>query len=325
MVADLHRPFAAVGHVTIGTSDATAGVDALAPRLELGVLRLQHWRFGLAVRPVPEAGFVVVGLDLVGLQALVPRVRQHLTLALEVVLNVALPADEAAHLLAARHGVDVVVVAGLGAAGGAVLAPLDDARQVRQIGVARGKCLDAVEEAGPRHSQLHGRGIMAIDAGDRVRNQPLALGVFLVMGLLVGHGAGFDKPGLDVAAAEVAIKRQDRGVAVQAGAGLLHLVDALGLLLVREHVGVPALLAVVEAEGVAGEDALEARVSLELGGRQPVAAAEFAALVVGGPQVAVVLAREVAAPDRRVHRVLGEVGEFEILFARLALALHDVH
>ena len=45
------------------------------------------------------------------------------------------------------------------------------------------------------------------------------------------------------------------GVAVQAGAGLRPLGDAPGLLLVGEHVGVAAPVAVVDGEGVAGEGA----------------------------------------------------------------------
>jgi hypothetical protein len=40
VAADLHRPLALVGHVAVGAAHAAAGVDALAPELELGVLGL---------------------------------------------------------------------------------------------------------------------------------------------------------------------------------------------------------------------------------------------------------------------------------------------
>ena len=63
------RADALVGHVAVGAGHAGAGVDALAPHLELGVLRLQDRRAGLGVRPVLEADLVVVGEDLVGLAA----------------------------------------------------------------------------------------------------------------------------------------------------------------------------------------------------------------------------------------------------------------
>ena len=52
VVADLDRALAHVGHVAVGAGDAAAGVDALAPHLELGVLGLEHRRAGLGVRPV---------------------------------------------------------------------------------------------------------------------------------------------------------------------------------------------------------------------------------------------------------------------------------
>ena len=109
MVADLHRAGALVRHVAVGAGHARPRVDALVPHLELGVLGLEHRRAGLGVRPVLEAVLLVVGEDLVGLQALVPRIGETLLGALEVVLDVALAADVGAHLLARRHRVDVVV------------------------------------------------------------------------------------------------------------------------------------------------------------------------------------------------------------------------
>ena len=77
-------------------------------------------------------------------------------------------------------------------------------------------------------------------------------------GLLQRHGADRLEALHHVAAARLAVGRDDRGVAVQAGARLLELLDALGVVLVLEHEGVAAALAVVHAERIAGEDALAA-------------------------------------------------------------------
>ena len=65
VVADLQRALALVGHVAIGAGHARARVDALVPHLELRVLRLEHRRAGVGVRPVLEAALVVVSQDLV--------------------------------------------------------------------------------------------------------------------------------------------------------------------------------------------------------------------------------------------------------------------
>ena len=70
----LSAPDALVGHVAVGAGHAGARVDALVPHLELGVLGLERRRAGLGVRPVLEADLVVVGEDLLDLEALGPRV-----------------------------------------------------------------------------------------------------------------------------------------------------------------------------------------------------------------------------------------------------------
>jgi hypothetical protein len=87
-------------------------------------------------------------------------------------------------------------------------------------------------------------------------------------------------------------------MALQAGAGLLLLGHALGLALVGEHVGVAALLAVVDREGVAVEERAQQRVAVEL--LDVLAAAVVRALDVDGALVGVVLAREALAPLGRV-------------------------
>ena len=53
VVGDLQAAFAFVRHVAIGAGHAGAGVDALVPELELGMLRLEHGRAGLLVGRSP--------------------------------------------------------------------------------------------------------------------------------------------------------------------------------------------------------------------------------------------------------------------------------
>ena len=100
--------------------------------LELRVLRLEHLGAGLGVLPVVEAVavgklvVVVVALDLLDLQPVVPREEQR-RLRTAVVLDVALAADERAHLLPRR--VDVRVV---GRRSRSPLPPALDALEVRR-------------------------------------------------------------------------------------------------------------------------------------------------------------------------------------------------
>ncbi len=122
--------------------------------------------------------------------------------------------------------------------------------------------------------------------------------------------------------ADGAVGGQIGGVALHAGAGLLPLRDPLGLALVREHVGVPALLSVVDREGVPGEEHAPARVLVEL--LERLRPAEARALNVNRAQVPVVLARKVLPPLRRIQRALGEGRQPEARLPRLALPLPDV-
>ena len=72
VIAHLDGALPHVGHVAVRAGDAAARVDALAPQLELGVLRLQHLSAGLGVLevveavPVGELLAVPEGLDLLG-------------------------------------------------------------------------------------------------------------------------------------------------------------------------------------------------------------------------------------------------------------------
>ena len=89
VVADFNSTFANVRHVAIGAGHAAASVDALAPRLEFRVLRLEQGPRDL-VLPIGEPQLIVEFLGFVHLQAIVPRVRQQLAFALKGILDVAL-------------------------------------------------------------------------------------------------------------------------------------------------------------------------------------------------------------------------------------------
>ena len=109
VIADLERADALVRHVAVGARDTRSRVNALVPHLELGMLRLQHRRTALGVRPVVVRVLGVIGEDIVRLQSLRPRVDEAFLGALEVILDMALAADEGAHLLTAGVAVHVVV------------------------------------------------------------------------------------------------------------------------------------------------------------------------------------------------------------------------
>ena len=144
---------------------------------------------------------------------------------------------------------------------------------------------------------------MAIHAGERVLNQELALVVLRVPRLRVWHAGHLLEAGGDIALADEAIQGEVRRVALQARAGLLLLGHAARLLLVEEGVGVAAPIAIVDGKGVAGEDAPEPLLAVELLLRGAgVAGAEAAPAVLGRRgqrrlEVAVVLSGPVLAPD----------------------------
>ena len=233
VVADLQGARALVGHVTVGTCDSRPGVHALVPQLELGVLRLEDGRACLGVGPVLVAHFVVVGQDVLDLQALRPGIDDPLLRPLEVVLDVALPAHIGPHLLAGGVAVHVV--------GGHSLRGLERRH--------------AFHEPGTRDPQLHRLRVVAVDAGHGVLDQLPRLGVrHLVHGL-----EALDQ----VSAPELPVGHIDGAVALHAGARLLRDLLALREGLVIQHEGMPPLLAEVPGEGIARPHRDQPRVFLE--------------------------------------------------------------
>ena len=110
--------------------------------------------------------------------------------------------------------------------------------------------------AGPRHPQLHGVGCVAVDARHRMARPacaPRRTACWFI----------FSKPLMRSPPPSFLYGTYDRRVAVQAGAGLLADLLALGERLVVEHVGVAALLAEIHRERVAGPHGLQPRILLE--------------------------------------------------------------
>ena len=154
----------------------------------------------------------------------------------------ALTTDERPHLLAGRVPVRVVVRDAL-------------------LGLER---LDPGQERGAGHAQGHGLRLVAVHAGERVLEQKLPLVVPHAVRLFVGHAGYLLEALRDVALADEAVQGEVRGVALDARARLFLLGHPACLLLIEEGVRVAPAVAVVEGKGVAGEDAPEPRVPVEL-------------------------------------------------------------
>ena len=129
------------------------------------MLRLQDLGATFGVLVVEEALAFIEGrlvpelLDIVRRKPVAPReCQRHLVGA--VVLDMALRANVAAHLRAICINVRVV---GLGTR---AFPPFLHRGQVRNLGVALGQRLDAVDEAGTRHAQRHRIRVVAVHARD---------------------------------------------------------------------------------------------------------------------------------------------------------------
>src|SRR5205085_7439300 len=101
-------PFALVWHMTVGARYAAAGMNALVPELELGMLGFEDRSAGFRVGVVGEFFVVVIALDLFDAQPVVPGVGDGLLLAFEIIFDVTLAADVAPHFLPRGQGIDVV-------------------------------------------------------------------------------------------------------------------------------------------------------------------------------------------------------------------------
>jgi hypothetical protein len=70
------------------------------------------------------ADLIIISLDLLHLEPLIPGVGHQFTLALKVILHMALAADKGPHLLPGGHGIDLILTLAAG------LTPAFDTGQV---------------------------------------------------------------------------------------------------------------------------------------------------------------------------------------------------
>ena len=110
VIGVLDATFRLVRHVAVGASYAALRVNALLSNLILRVLRLEDGCAAEGVDVVVVVRLVIVGLGVLHRHALVPREGEVLAFTLEVILHVALGADERAHLLRGGLG-DVLALA----------------------------------------------------------------------------------------------------------------------------------------------------------------------------------------------------------------------
>ena len=74
-------------------------MDALTPQFKFRMLRLERGRGGIGVRPILVSDFIVVSEDVFDFVAVLPREHEAFLRPFEVILDVTLRTDVAAHLL----------------------------------------------------------------------------------------------------------------------------------------------------------------------------------------------------------------------------------
>ena len=155
----LDAAFAHIGHVAVGAGQAVAGVHAGLEGFIAGVLGLEHGRLAQLVGEIGEAVAVVILLHVLRREPFLPGQGDHcghllLTLVvplglLEVVLDVALGADQGAHVLVG---------------------------DVRDLEAALG--VQGALEVVAAQGQLHGLVVVAVAAADGVDDLVAVLGPF---------------------------------------------------------------------------------------------------------------------------------------------------
>ncbi len=124
-------------------------------------------------------------------------------------------------------------------------------------------------------------------------------------------------------APDLAVEHVRRSVAMQTGARLRLLRDALGDPLIVQHVRMAPRLAVIEAERVPRIQAPKPRMLIELRFGQRAAAPVEA--IARGLLVRLVVVRKVGAPRPRIRAELVDLGQPEVRRARFLLALQHAH
>ncbi len=190
-------------------------------------------------------------------------------------------------------------------------------RVTRSSMLSRIVTIDAAHRVRARRRARNGR---RRAAGDRIRRPVLTTSAWASP---IRQLAQRLEPLEHIAAAQPAVGRNHRGVTLQAGARLRPLGDALGLLLILQHVGVAAAVAIVDGERVAGEHPGEPRERRRLLCRQRLRPAESRLRRLRGALVVVVFARPVHAPRRRVGGLFADLDQPDVWIPRLLLALED--
>src|SRR5690625_3000763 len=102
VLCELDTALAPVRHMAVGTCHAALRMHTRRVKLVIRVLRLDHRGAAEGMCPVDMAALVERRLDRLHVQPLIPRERPVEGLGLEIVLDMALSADERSHLVMAE-------------------------------------------------------------------------------------------------------------------------------------------------------------------------------------------------------------------------------
>src|SRR5262249_33661867 len=120
--------------------------------------------------------------------------------------------------------------------------------------------LNTFDEGRSGHPDRHGFRVMAVDAGYRVG---MAARVQFRAQILIRESIRCLEPGHGIAVSDLPVQRHHRSMTMEARPRL-RFGEPLRMLLILEHVRMPAAVAVVERKGVAEKHPLEPRIALDL-------------------------------------------------------------
>ncbi len=99
MVAEFHATLTFIGHVAIGTRDASLPVNTHLGNFIIGMLRFQYRRAAQFMNIIVEAFIIIISLHIFHRKALIPRESQILAIPLEIIFHMALRTYQRTHLL----------------------------------------------------------------------------------------------------------------------------------------------------------------------------------------------------------------------------------
>jgi hypothetical protein len=197
---------------------------------------------------------------------------------------------------------------------------------MRERHIGSSQCLDTVEKTRPRNAQLHAVRVVAITTGNWVVNQRARYGVrhrrddleafhdlFRAMGFIIWD-TSFD-PFLLI--------RWDNGrMAMQTGARLFDHFDAFGNILIREHVGMAPLFAIVHPKGIASKDCKPNGIFVQL--LKGFTATMARAHRVHRTQIAIILARIILPPLGGINCLLAKFDHAKNILLGFFFAFVDI-